>query len=214
MHGPRRRHRQQHHRDQGDRLGPAGPRRRRGPGRRADARPRPRPVRAERPRLVALARRGAGRPVPAGRPGARRRARDQQPARDRGLPRRRRRGAPPGDPVARRALPRRHRPVRPRSSAAERFRAITGKTPDPTPAVFSLHWLRRCEPRRWRRLAHAVDVHGYLVWRLTGARRDELGQRRPARRPRPAGQALQPRDPGGPGHRRRAVLPRGAAGHA
>jgi xylulokinase len=52
---------------------------------------------------------------------------------------------------------------------SERFRAITGKTPDPTPAVFSLHWLRRCEPEAWRRLAHAVDVHGYLVWRLTGA---------------------------------------------
>ncbi len=49
-----------------------------------------------------------------------------------------------------------------------RFRAITGKTPDPTPAVFSLHWMKRNEPENWRRLARAVDVHGYLVLRLTG----------------------------------------------
>lgn len=52
----------------------------------------------------------------------------------------------------------------------ERFLAITGKTPDPTPAVFSLHWLKRCEPEAWRRLAYAVDVLGYLGWRLTGER--------------------------------------------
>ena len=50
----------------------------------------------------------------------------------------------------------------------ERFRAITGKTPDPTPAVFSLHWLMRNEPDNWRRLGRAVDVHGYLAMRLTG----------------------------------------------
>ncbi len=50
----------------------------------------------------------------------------------------------------------------------ERFRAITGKTPDPTPAVFSLHWLKRNEPDNWRRLGRAVDVHGYLAMRLTG----------------------------------------------
>jgi xylulokinase len=50
----------------------------------------------------------------------------------------------------------------------ERFRAITGKTPDPTPAVFSLHWLQRCEPEHWARTASFVDVLGYLGWRLTG----------------------------------------------
>jgi xylulokinase len=61
----------------------------------------------------------------------------------------------------------------------ERFLAITGKTPDPTPAVFSLHWLRRCEPAHFRRLAHAVDVLGYLGWRLTGNRVTSWGSADP-----------------------------------
>jgi xylulokinase len=61
----------------------------------------------------------------------------------------------------------------------ERFRALTGKTPDPTPAVFSLHWLMRCEPEHWRRLAHAVDVLGYLGWRLTGRRVTSWGSADP-----------------------------------
>jgi sugar (pentulose or hexulose) kinase len=61
----------------------------------------------------------------------------------------------------------------------ERFLAITGKTPDPTPAVFSLHWLRRCEPEAWGRLAHAVDVLGYLGWRLTGERATSWGSADP-----------------------------------
>ncbi len=49
-----------------------------------------------------------------------------------------------------------------------RFRAITGKTPDPTPAVFSLYWMKRHEPANWARLGRVVDVHGHLVLRLTG----------------------------------------------
>ena len=61
----------------------------------------------------------------------------------------------------------------------ERFLAITGKTPDPTPAVFSLHWVQRCEPEVWRRLAHAVDVLGYLGWRLTGSRATSWGSADP-----------------------------------
>ena len=61
----------------------------------------------------------------------------------------------------------------------ERFLAITGKTPDPTPAVFSLHWLRRCEPESFRRLAFAVDVAGYLGWRLTGRRVTSWGSADP-----------------------------------
>ncbi len=54
---------------------------------------------------------------------------------------------------------------------AERFRRITGKTPDPTPAIFSAHWVWRNEPDLWARLGALVDVHGYLLWRLTGLRR-------------------------------------------
>ena len=61
----------------------------------------------------------------------------------------------------------------------ERFRAITGKTPDPTPAVFSLHWLQRCEPEHWCRTAHFVDVLGYLGWRLTGRRATSWGSADP-----------------------------------
>ena len=49
-----------------------------------------------------------------------------------------------------------------------RFRAITGKTPDPTPAVFGLYWMKRHEPANWARLGRVVDVHGHLVLRLTG----------------------------------------------
>lgn len=61
----------------------------------------------------------------------------------------------------------------------ERFRAITGKTPDPTPAVFSLHWLQRCEPGHWARTASFVDVLGYLGWRLTGRRSTSWGSADP-----------------------------------
>ncbi|MEK0084109.1 xylulokinase [Benzoatithermus flavus] len=66
-----------------------------------------------------------------------------------------------------------------RKLGRDRFLAITGKTPDPTPAVFSLHWLMRCEPEHWRKLAHAVDVLGYLGWRLTGERVTSWGSADP-----------------------------------
>ena len=66
-----------------------------------------------------------------------------------------------------------------RKLPAERFRAITGKTPDPTPAVFSLHWLQRCEPEHWQRTAWFVDVLGYLGWRLTGRRLTSWGSADP-----------------------------------
>lgn len=61
----------------------------------------------------------------------------------------------------------------------ERFTQITGKTPDPTPAVFSLHWLGRCEPDHLGRLAYAVDALGYLAWRLTGERVTSWGSADP-----------------------------------
>lgn len=49
-----------------------------------------------------------------------------------------------------------------------RIREITGKTPDPTPALFGLSWLARNEPESLARTAHVVEVHGFLVHRLTG----------------------------------------------
>ncbi len=53
----------------------------------------------------------------------------------------------------------------------ETLRRITGKTPDPTPCLYALHWMRRKEPELYRRTAHFLDVHGYLVRRLTGLNR-------------------------------------------
>ena len=61
----------------------------------------------------------------------------------------------------------------------ERLLAITGKAPDPTPSVYSLHWLARCEPRNVERTAHVVDPHGYLSWRLTGERATSWGSADP-----------------------------------
>jgi len=51
---------------------------------------------------------------------------------------------------------------------ADRLHRISGKAPDLTPAVYKLNWLRRAEPAAFARVAHVVDVHGYLVRRLTG----------------------------------------------
>ena len=45
---------------------------------------------------------------------------------------------------------------------------ITGKPPNPTPAWYKLLWLGRHEPETIASTAHAVDVAGYLVRRLTG----------------------------------------------
>lgn len=50
----------------------------------------------------------------------------------------------------------------------DRLLAITGKTPDPTPCLYALHWLMRLAPDRYAKTAHFLEVHGYLVWRLTG----------------------------------------------
>jgi xylulokinase len=44
----------------------------------------------------------------------------------------------------------------------------TGKPPNPTPAWYKLLWLAEHEPDILRRTARVVDVHGYLVHRLTG----------------------------------------------
>lgn len=53
----------------------------------------------------------------------------------------------------------------------ETIREITGKTPDPTPAIYGLSWLARHEPESLAATAYVVEVHGYLVFRLTGERR-------------------------------------------
>lgn len=50
----------------------------------------------------------------------------------------------------------------------EALRAITGKPPDPTPALYGLAWLAAHEPEALARTARVVDVHAFLVGRLTG----------------------------------------------
>lgn len=50
----------------------------------------------------------------------------------------------------------------------ERIHRITGKPPDIAPVAYRLAWMLRHEPELFRRTAMFTDVHGYLVWRLTG----------------------------------------------
>jgi xylulokinase len=46
---------------------------------------------------------------------------------------------------------------------------LTGKPADTTPALYKLLWLRQHEPETIRRTRWVVDVHAFLVNRLTGA---------------------------------------------
>lgn len=50
----------------------------------------------------------------------------------------------------------------------EEVHRITGKPANPTPAWYKLHWLVQNEPDTMARLGKVVDVHGFLVHRLTG----------------------------------------------
>ncbi|MGN7970483.1 xylulokinase [Microbacterium sp. 22296] len=49
-----------------------------------------------------------------------------------------------------------------------RIHELTGKPPNPTPALYKLHWLAEHEPESLALTARIVDVHAYLVHRLTG----------------------------------------------
>ncbi len=51
---------------------------------------------------------------------------------------------------------------------SEDVHRITGKPPNPTPAWYKLLWLKKHEPDTIARTAHAVDVAGYLLQKLTG----------------------------------------------
>jgi sugar (pentulose or hexulose) kinase len=52
---------------------------------------------------------------------------------------------------------------------AERIHQITGKPPDMAPVAYRIAWMLRWEPDLFRAASMFADVHGYLVWRLTGA---------------------------------------------
>ena len=45
---------------------------------------------------------------------------------------------------------------------------ITGKPPNPTPGWYKLLWLKRNEPDTMARVGKVVDLHGFVVHRLTG----------------------------------------------
>src|SRR3954454_17419677 len=51
---------------------------------------------------------------------------------------------------------------------SEDVHRLTGKPADTTPALYKLLWLRRHEPETIRRTRWVVDVHAFLVNRLTG----------------------------------------------
>lgn len=45
---------------------------------------------------------------------------------------------------------------------------LSGKPADITPALYKLIWLKEHEPEALRTAHKVIDVHGYLVWNLTG----------------------------------------------
>ncbi|MEM7735311.1 MAG: FGGY family carbohydrate kinase [Deinococcota bacterium] len=51
---------------------------------------------------------------------------------------------------------------------AATLHTITGRPPDMTTAVYSLAWMLRHEPENYHQTARFVEVHGYLVQKLTG----------------------------------------------
>jgi xylulokinase len=51
----------------------------------------------------------------------------------------------------------------------DKIHRISGKPPDMAPVAYRIAWMLRREPELFRATAMFVDVHAYLVWRLTGA---------------------------------------------
>jgi xylulokinase len=58
-----------------------------------------------------------------------------------------------------------------RAAGTEAIHRRTGKPADTTPALYKLLWLREHEPEAFARTRQVVDVHAFLVERLTGERR-------------------------------------------
>ena len=52
-------------------------------------------------------------------------------------------------------------------SGSDKVHEITGKPPNPTPGFYKMLWLRENEPGTLDRRAKVVDVHAYLVHRMT-----------------------------------------------
>jgi sugar (pentulose or hexulose) kinase len=51
---------------------------------------------------------------------------------------------------------------------SDEIHRLTGKPPDTTPALYKLLWLREHDPETLARTRRVVDVHAFLVHRLTG----------------------------------------------
>lgn len=68
---------------------------------------------------------------------------------------------------------------RPREEVArygsDRVHEITGKPPNPTPGFYKMLWLREHEPGALERAAKVVDVHAFLVHRMSGHWRTSWG---------------------------------------
>jgi sugar (pentulose or hexulose) kinase len=54
------------------------------------------------------------------------------------------------------------------SFGSERVHAISGKPLDVIPCLYRMIWLREHEPKIFEKTERMADVHGYLVFRLTG----------------------------------------------
>jgi sugar (pentulose or hexulose) kinase len=52
---------------------------------------------------------------------------------------------------------------------ADKIHRISGKPPDMAPVAYRIAWMLRRETDLFRATRMFTDVHGYLVWRLTGA---------------------------------------------
>jgi xylulokinase len=55
-----------------------------------------------------------------------------------------------------------------KKAGSEEVHRLTGKPADTTPALYKLLWLREHEPETFDRTHRVVDVHAFLVHRLTG----------------------------------------------
>ncbi|MEL6963033.1 MAG: FGGY-family carbohydrate kinase, partial [Pseudomonadota bacterium] len=53
----------------------------------------------------------------------------------------------------------------------DRLLQLTGKIPGPLPCLYSIHWMKREEPDLYKKVSRFLEVHGFLVHRLTGAYR-------------------------------------------
>ena len=61
---------------------------------------------------------------------------------------------------------------------ADNIHRISGKPPDMAPVAYRIAWMLRSEPELFRSTRMFADVQAYLVWRLTGAFKNQLGERR------------------------------------